>query len=144
MSDLIKRLRSIGDRVIECVPAQAMNRVADYMTEVDDLCNEAADRVADLVAERETLNRCLFQAQEAAKDLAEQLRAAREQEPVAHIDDLGHIQFNDGGKLKRGDRLYAAPAPVPQPQEARDAEVIVLSPELQRIAAAIIAAKEKK
>lgn len=70
MSDLIERLRSIGDRVIKCVPAQAMSRVADYMTEVDDLCKEAAARVAELEAEREMLNRCLFQMQEAAKDLS--------------------------------------------------------------------------
>jgi hypothetical protein len=55
MSDLIKRLRSIGDRVIECVHADAMNRVADYMTEVDDLCKEAADRVAELEAENARL-----------------------------------------------------------------------------------------
>lgn len=48
--------------------------------------------------------------------LSEQLRAAGE--PVAHIDDLGHIRFTDGGTLKRGDKLYVAP--VPQPQEARD------------------------
>lgn len=69
---------------------------SDVATEI---ASKAADEIERLTAERDALSA--------------QLRAAREQEPMAHIDDLGHIQFTDGGKLKRGDRLYAAPVPPP-------------------------------